>query len=32
VNFVWLSFDFVILIQLLLYGPREFAGLRRRLF
>src|SRR5215210_1503918 len=32
VNFVWLSFDLVILVQLLLYGPREFADLPRRLF
>jgi hypothetical protein len=32
VNVVWLSFDVVILIQLLLYGPREFATLPRRLF
>ena len=32
VNIVWLSFDVVILIQLLLYGPREFATLPRRLF
>ena len=32
VNVVWLSFDLVILIQLLLYGPREFADLPRRLF
>ena len=32
VNVVWLSFDVVILVQLLLYGPREFATLPRRLF
>jgi hypothetical protein len=32
VNVVWFSFDLVILAQLLLYGPREFAGLSRRLF
>jgi hypothetical protein len=32
VNVVWLSFDLVILLQLLLYGPREFADLPRRLF
>ena len=32
VNIVWLSFDLVILFQLLLYGPREFADLPRRLF
>jgi hypothetical protein len=32
VNVVWLSFDVVILVQLLLYGPREFAALPRRLF
>jgi len=32
VNAVWLSFDLVILIQLLVYGPREFAGLPRRVF
>ena len=32
VNFVWLSFDLVILVQLLLYGPREFADLPKRLF
>ena len=32
VNAVWFSLDVVILFQLLLYGPREFAGLSRRLF
>jgi hypothetical protein len=32
VNVVWFSFDLVILAQLLLYGPREFARLSRRLF
>ncbi len=32
VNVVWLVFDLVILAQLLLYGPREFANLPRRLF
>ena len=32
VNVVWFSFDVVILAQLLLYGPREFANLPRRLF
>jgi hypothetical protein len=32
VNVVWLSFDVVILVQLILYGPREFATLPRRLF
>lgn len=32
VNVVWFSFDVVILIQLLLYGPREFSGLPRRFF
>jgi hypothetical protein len=32
VNVVWLSFDLVILLQLLLYGPREFADLPRRAF
>jgi hypothetical protein len=32
VNVVWVSFDLVILVQLLLYGPREFAALPRRLF
>ncbi len=32
VNVVWFSLDVVILFQLLLYGPREFAGLSRRLF
>ena len=32
VNVVWLSFDLVILLQVLLYGPREFAGLPRRAF
>jgi hypothetical protein len=32
VNVVWFSFDVVILVQLLLYGPREFSGLPRRLF
>src|ERR671916_2300365 len=32
VNAVWFSFDLVIMAQLLLYGPREFAALPRRLF
>ncbi len=32
VNVVWFSFDLVILVQFLLYGPREFAALPRRLF
>jgi hypothetical protein len=32
VNVVWFSFDLVILVQLLLYGPREFGDLPRRLF
>jgi hypothetical protein len=32
VNVVWFSLDVLILFQLLLYGPREFAGLSRRLF
>src|SRR5918995_4954032 len=32
VNVVWFTFDLVILVQLLLYGPREFATLPRRLF
>ena len=32
VNVVWLSFDLVILLQLLGHGPREFAGLPRRAF
>jgi hypothetical protein len=32
VNVVWFSFDLVVLLQLLLYGPREFAGLPRRAF
>ncbi len=32
VNIVWLSFDLVIGLQLLMYGPREFAGLSRRAF
>ena len=32
VNVVWFSFDLVILLQLLLYGPREFADLPRRAF
>jgi hypothetical protein len=32
VNVVWFSFDLVILVQLLVYGPREFAGLPKRLF
>lgn len=32
VNVVWFSFDVMILVQLLLYGPREFSGLPRRLF
>lgn len=32
VNVVWFSFDLVILLQLLLYGPREFPGLPRRAF
>ena len=32
VNVVWFSFDLVILLQLLMYGPREFADLSRRAF
>jgi hypothetical protein len=32
VNVIWFSFDLVILLQLLLYGPREFADLPRRAF
>jgi len=32
VNVVWFSFDLVILLQVLLYGPREFADLSRRIF
>ena len=32
VNVVWFSFDLVILLQLLLYGPREFAYLPRRAY
>ncbi len=32
VNVVWFSFDLVILLQLLLYGPREFAYLPKRVF
>ncbi len=32
VNVVWFSFDLVILLQLLVYGPREFADLSRRAF
>jgi hypothetical protein len=32
VNVVWFSFDVVILLQLLVYGPREFADLPRRAF
>ena len=32
VNVVWFSFDLVILLQLLLYGSREFADLSRRAF
>ena len=32
VNVVWFSLDLIILVQLLLYGPREFSGLPRRLF
>ncbi len=32
VNVAWLSFDLVILLQLLGQGPREFAALPRRLF
>ncbi len=32
VNVVWFSFDLVILLQLLVYGPREFAYLSRRAF
>ncbi len=32
VNVVWFFFDAVILFQLLRYGPREFAGLPKRLF
>jgi hypothetical protein len=30
VNVVWFSFDLVILLQVLRYGPREFAGLTGR--
>ena len=32
VNVVWFLFDLVILLQVFLYGPREFAGLPRRAF
>src|SRR5579871_5661190 len=32
VNLVWFSLDVVIFIQLLRYGPREFADLSRRVF
>jgi predicted outer membrane lipoprotein len=32
VNVVWFSFDLVILLQLLLYGPREFADLPRAFY
>jgi hypothetical protein len=32
VNVVWFSFDVVILVQLLLYGPREFSDMLRRQF
>jgi hypothetical protein len=32
VDVVWLSFDLVILVQLLAFGPREFPTLPRRLF
>ena len=32
VNVIWFSFDLVILLQLLLYGSREFAGLPKRGF
>lgn len=32
VNIVWLSFDAIILLQLLRYGPREFADLPRAMF
>ena len=32
VDVVWLSFDLVILVQLLAFGPREFPTLSRRLF
>ena len=32
VNVVWLTFDLVILLQLLVQGPHEFAGLPRRAF
>ncbi len=32
VNLVWFSLDVVIFIQLIRYGPREFADLSRRVF
>src|SRR3712207_6506271 len=32
VNVVWFSFDLVILLQVLRYGPREFADLTGRAF
>ena len=32
VNVAWFSFDLVILLQLLMYGPREFADLPKRVF
>ncbi len=32
VNVVWFSFDLVILLQVLVYGPREFAAMSRRAF
>jgi hypothetical protein len=32
VDVVWFSLDLVILLQVLLYGPREFADLSRRAF
>src|SRR5260370_39157432 len=32
VNLIWFSLDLIIFIQLLLYGPREFAVLSKRIF
>jgi len=32
VNLVWFCFDAVILVQILRYGPREFADLPKRVF
>jgi hypothetical protein len=32
VNIVWFSLDLIVLLQLLRYGPREFAGLSKRAF